>query len=223
MVGDVRQQRLDVPPAPEFFSTFAQMPMPFQSLVVRGARGRMLTPADVREVVRRLDPGLAVANLMPLAEYVRLHTRDRQFALWVLTAFAALAVALGAVGCTARSGGRRPAAARDERPPCARRDARRRPPTRVLADGLRVVAAGAAAGLLLAALSMPLMRSLLFGVAPLDPVAFLTVPALLIVVAIARAGGRRVRPRVRPCPIRCAANEHHAPFVGARQPAVDTS
>jgi hypothetical protein len=31
---------------------------------------------------------VAAANLMPLAEWVRAHVRERQFALWVLIAFA---------------------------------------------------------------------------------------------------------------------------------------
>jgi hypothetical protein len=41
--------------------------------------------AEVRRVVQQPDPALALANLMPLEQGVRLHTRKRQFA-WSMNA-----------------------------------------------------------------------------------------------------------------------------------------
>jgi predicted permease len=184
VVGDVRQQRLDVPPAPEYYTTFQQMPMPFQSLVVRGGRERGVSLAEVRDVVRRLDPGLAIANLTPLGEWVRVHTRERQFALWVLSAFAVLALILGAVGvygalsyAVAQRGreiairlalGATPRGVRGE----------------ILAAGLRVVLAGTAVGVVAALATAPVLRRMLYGIGPHDPVTYVGVPALLALVGV---------------------------------------
>ncbi len=57
----------------------------------------------------------------------------------------------------------------------------------VLAQSLTPVAAGVAAGLGLAAAAARLLESQLYGVAPLDPATFLTVAALLALVAAAAA------------------------------------
>jgi len=184
VVGDVRQQRLDIPPAPEYYTTFKQMPMPFQSVVARGKGNRPVSVTEVRDVMRQVDPGVALANLMPLDQWVQIHTRERQFALSVLAAFAILALALGAVGvygavsyAVAQRGreigirlalGATPGGVR----------------TQVLADGLRVVLIGTGVGVLAALASTPILRRLLYGIGPLDPVTYLGVPLLLVVVAV---------------------------------------
>jgi predicted permease len=57
----------------------------------------------------------------------------------------------------------------------------------VLGDGLRVVLIGAAVGSLLALAAGRLIASLLYGVAPRDPLALVTVAAVLVVVGAAAA------------------------------------
>jgi putative ABC transport system permease protein len=54
----------------------------------------------------------------------------------------------------------------------------------VLREGLTVTAIGLAIGLAGAVAVTRLMQSVLFGVAPLDPVSFAVAPALLAVVAV---------------------------------------
>jgi len=53
----------------------------------------------------------------------------------------------------------------------------------VLSNALRVVGAGAAIGLLLAAVGGRLIATMLFGVRPLDPTTFVAVTSVLIVTA----------------------------------------
>jgi putative ABC transport system permease protein len=57
--------------------------------------------------------------------------------------------------------------------------------TAVVVDGARIIAGGAVAGLVAAALATRLLRSLLFDVSPLDPVAFFAAPLLLAIAALA--------------------------------------
>jgi ABC-type antimicrobial peptide transport system permease subunit len=55
----------------------------------------------------------------------------------------------------------------------------------VLREGLSVTLMGLAAGVVVAAFATRAMESLLFGVTPLDAIAFASGPLLLLVVAIA--------------------------------------
>jgi predicted permease len=57
----------------------------------------------------------------------------------------------------------------------------------MMSSALRLVGAGALVGLILAAVGGSLLRSLLFGVQTLDPVTFVGVPLLLLVVAAVAA------------------------------------
>lgn len=63
----------------------------------------------------------------------------------------------------------------------------------VVADGARMIASGAVTGLAAAALATRLMRSLLFDVSPLDPVALCAAPMLLVIVALAATALPAVR------------------------------
>jgi ABC-type antimicrobial peptide transport system permease subunit len=57
----------------------------------------------------------------------------------------------------------------------------------VVADAARIIGAGAAAGVAAAAIATQLIRSLLFDVSPMDPVALCAAPAVLAAVAVAAA------------------------------------
>ena len=54
----------------------------------------------------------------------------------------------------------------------------------ILGKGFVVASAGVLAGVFFSIYSTSLMTSLLYGVHPHDPVVFLTVPALLLIVAL---------------------------------------
>ena len=53
-----------------------------------------------------------------------------------------------------------------------------------LRQGMRLTVFGVVIGLGLAALATPLLRSLLFGMSPLDPGTYLLMPAILAAVAL---------------------------------------
>jgi ABC-type antimicrobial peptide transport system permease subunit len=66
---------------------------------------------------------------------------------------------------------------------------RRRLMMLVAREGVTCAAAGIAIGLAAAALTTSLLRTLLFGVAPIDAVAFAAAPAVLLPVALAASLG----------------------------------
>jgi hypothetical protein len=183
VVGDVRQQRLDLPPAAEYYTTFQQMPMPFQSVVVRVKRDRAVSIADVHSVMRQLDAGVALANLMPLEQWVRIHTRERQFALLILAAFGGLALTLGALGVY---GAASHAVSRRKREIGIRVALGATPReiiATVLAHGLTLAATGVAVGIVLGFSVGRFVSTMLYEVSAADPLTFSAVPIALIGVA----------------------------------------
>jgi putative ABC transport system permease protein len=186
IVGDVRQKRLDDPPKPEVYTTYAAMPMPFLTVVTRTSGAPERTQDVVRSVVHRADAGLAIANLTSLDEYVGARVADRRFALSLLGLFALLAVGLGAMGIY----GVMSYSVAQRRREIAIRLALGAEPggvrAMVVRDGLGIVVAGTMGGLLAAAIAGRLMRGLLFGVGGFDVLTYLSVPlALLSVAALA--------------------------------------
>jgi ABC-type antimicrobial peptide transport system permease subunit len=53
-----------------------------------------------------------------------------------------------------------------------------------MAEGLILAAIGVGVGVLLAAIGMPLAKSLLYNVSPFDPFSFTTVAAFLVSIAV---------------------------------------
>jgi len=138
---------------------------------------------SVRGEMRRIDSGLVLYQVRTMAEHVGRATADRQFTTLLFTVFAALAVLLAAVGLygmvayavsqrTAEIGVRMALGA-------TRADVSRL----VVMQGLRPAAIGIVLGLVAAAFASRLLTTLLFNVAPLDPLTFSAVPPLLLAVA----------------------------------------
>jgi predicted permease len=147
------------------------------SLVVRTHSSPEAMLGPLREEMQRIDPAIPVYNVATLSE--RMHkdsTETRSYGL-LLALFAALALALAAVGIygvisywvtqrTREMGIRLSFGAR----PC---DLHRL----VIGEGLRLALLGLAAGGLGAALLTRAMTSLLYGVKPFDPPLFLALAA----------------------------------------------
>ena len=158
--------------------------MPFQSVVGRSKAGRAVSIGEVRDVMRQLDPGVALANLMPLEHWLHLHTRERQFALWILSAFAVLALVLGAIGVYGAVSYAVSQRGREIGIRLALGANPGRVRAQVMGGGLRVVIVGTGLGVMAAAATVPIMRQLLFGVGPLDPLTYVGVPLMLVIVAV---------------------------------------
>jgi putative ABC transport system permease protein len=137
----------------------------------------------VRDEIRRLDPSLAVFQVQTMDDLMARSTAGRRFNMLLVAAFAALAVLLAAIGLygvvshavsqrTPEIGLRMALGATDG-------SVRRL----MLMEGLKPAIVGMGVGLLTAAFSTGVVRSLLFGVTPTDPVTFALVPPLLLAVA----------------------------------------
>jgi putative ABC transport system permease protein len=144
--------------------------------------------APIRDVIRRLDPNLPVADVRTMSDVVGTAMSAPRFTSVLLSIFGALALTLSAIGIygvlsyvvsrRTREIGIRVAIGAG-RPAVLRM---------VLGSGLSLAAAGIVTGLLLALGTTRLLRGLLHGVTPADPATFAVVAfGLLAVAALASA------------------------------------
>jgi putative ABC transport system permease protein len=182
VVGDVRRTGLDSPPEPEVFLALAQDPTPSPTLVVRLREGESAPLLEARRALRELDPALPMFAERPLADVVAATLAARRIVVVLLGLFALVALFLAALGVYAVASqlvvqrehelGVRMAVG------ASARDLLRL----LMADGLRPVVAGTAAGLALALGVARLVESLLYGVTTRDPLTYLGV-ALVVMTA----------------------------------------
>ncbi len=98
VVGSVRSRALDSVPEPEIYLAATQRPGRGWSLVLRTeADAASLVPA-LRDAVRSLDPDLAISQVATLEDLFSESLSSQRFMIWLLGAFALLAVVLGAIG-----------------------------------------------------------------------------------------------------------------------------
>jgi predicted permease len=186
VVSDARQRSVWEAPRPTVFIPHAQHPdMIRPSLVVRTSLPVASVAPLIRERLTAFDPQLVVLGIRPMADIVSGALTRPRFNLLLVGSFAVLGLVLAAVGIygvvaflvtqrTREIGIRMALGARAA-------DVLRL----VLAEGMTPVAIGAAAGLLAAIAVTRTLRSMLFGISPLDAVSFTAAPALLALVALA--------------------------------------
>jgi predicted permease len=191
VVRNVLKDGNDTTPLPEVYSiATADRPIGDEIDVVLRMTGDPATGAGLlRSAVHDLDRGAAVGELIPLTARASAAAAQPRFAMFVLAAFATLALILASVGLY---GMLSYAVARRQRELGVRAAlgaGRRELMMMVAKEGIGRAAVGIAIGIVAALLTTGLMRTLLFGVSPVDAVAYLIAPAVLLPVALAASLG----------------------------------
>ena len=190
VVSDVRYRAIETAPIPDVYLPLAQSYQSAHAPVRAHARPRepgldpaTLAPAIAREV-RALDANLPLSELKTMDDRVADAMWRTRIGAWLLSAFAALALlltAIGIFGVMAQAVAQRTAE-------IGIRMALGAQPRDVLRLVLRRVAVVTAAGIVigagLALLLTRLLAALLYGVEPGDPVTFVSVAVLLGVIAL---------------------------------------
>jgi putative ABC transport system permease protein len=199
VVPDIRHLELEASTGPTMYAAHAQTALPPEladSIIAREARTMVLVvhaepdaktlAGPIRDLVRHLDPSVPVDRIRTMVDVRTRAVAEREFPTALLVVFASIAMILASVGVyavVAYAASRRTHEIGVRMALGAERSDVRR---LVLWQGLAPVAIGVLLGIAGAAAATRLLRSLLFEVAPTDPVTLLTVP-LLIVSAAATA------------------------------------
>lgn len=185
VVADERFSALDQPPIAEVYQLSEQVTERGSEkyLVVRSDADPLALAAAVRREVRQLDPYQPVAQVATMSQLVRDALAQRRFSTMLLATFAALGLILAAVGLY----GVVSYSVAQRRPELGVRIALgasvRQVVGLVVRQGLRPAITGGVLGLAGALMAARLMSSMLFGVAPADPLTIVAVALLLAGVA----------------------------------------
>jgi ABC-type antimicrobial peptide transport system permease subunit len=172
VVADEKQDGLDLPAEPTEYSSIGQRMQNPLTFVVRTRVGADAAVAAARAQVHAVDKDLALTQVSTLEDVVDRSMADVRFRTVLLSAFAGIALLLAALGIygvlayfvSQRSRELGIRLALGARPRALFR--------MVVGEGLKPVAAGAVAGLAGAIALTTLLRSLLFGVDPIDPATY---------------------------------------------------
>jgi len=154
-------------------------------LVVRTAGDPRSIAGQVRSIVREVEPSTPIARLQTMNEAVAASVAPRRFTSLLLAGFAMVALVLAGLGIysvISYSVSQRRAEMGIRMALGASRGTL---VGQVLGEGARTAALGAGFGVLLAMAATRLLRSMVVGVSPTDPMTLGAVAAVLLLVALA--------------------------------------
>ena len=182
VVGDIKDSPTDTRAQAAFFEPFLQNPSFGNYIALRADAGAAALIPAVRQVARQMGNDLSIQEIRPMEEVVAAAVATQRFALQLVGVFAVLALALALIGIY---GVMSYAAGRRAREIAIRAALGARPVdtlTLLLAQGVRLIAAGLIAGALSAAALTRVLTGILYQVSPTDPLTFAAVAVLLAAV-----------------------------------------
>jgi predicted permease len=187
VVPTVRNNDLLAEPIPALYVPFAQHPTVAVTLVTRGDRPASAAAAALRTAVREIDPTVPVTNVRSLDALVGHSVAGSRAVALLLSAFAAIALVLGALGVygvLAHSVQRRE---RELGVRLALGATAAEVLRLVLREGAVLIVAGVVLGVPAALALARLIRGVLYGVGPTDPVSLMVAPLLLAAAGLLAA------------------------------------
>jgi predicted permease len=187
VVGDVRNDGLDVAPPPRVYESILQRPSLNLAVFLRTRSDVDVkaTKEALTQAVLSINPELPVFNVRSMADLMSASMARRRFSLFLMSVFAASALLLAALGIY----GVMAFVVTQRAQEFGIRLALGAKPRDILGlafrPGLILTATGTLVGLGASAAVTRLMSSLLFGVSSSDPVTFAFVPVLLGIVTMA--------------------------------------
>jgi ABC-type antimicrobial peptide transport system permease subunit len=187
VVADVRRE-LGQPAAPALYIPHAQSPTGSVTFVAHTNGDAVTLLPMIRREIGAADPSMAVSSLVTLDDLLQSRLSARTFNLGLVGFFAAAALLLATVGAY----GAMAYAVRQRRAEIVIRLALGAAPRHVigvlLADGMKIAAAGIGVGLVLAIGMSRLARGLLYGIQPIDPPSYATSALVVMAIAIVACG-----------------------------------
>lgn len=187
VVADVKNRSLSEPLQPEMYTPYEQTPWPFITVVIRTASAPEQAASSLRAALARVDPMMGAGEIRTLEEFVSRSIATPRFTTFLLGSFAALAAMLAGFGLFSVMA----YSVAQRRREIGIRMALGAQPREVRAMIVRQAVAmgtsGMIAGILGSFAATRVLRALLYGVTPNDPVTFAGVCATLVAIMLAAA------------------------------------
>jgi predicted permease len=185
VVDDIRYQSLETPEVRPmmYFSALAR-PQRGMALVLR-TRDGATHASDIRAVVTSIDPRLPVPTVTEMHSRIGETMTTPRFAAMLVAIFAMVAVVLASIGLYGLLSFLVRARSQELGVRLALGAPRASVLGNVVGSALRLCVVGLAVGLVASLFLTKRLDDLLFGVAPRDPLTFVAVAVLLLVVALA--------------------------------------
>jgi putative ABC transport system permease protein len=183
IVADVAYRPLDDHPVEaDFFTSYKQFTYPSRLMMIRANRDPLSIAKDVAAAVRRVDPNLALFDVMTMEQRAGASWAKRTFETWLLVAFAAIAIVLATVGVYAVTSH---AVARRTRE-FGVRIALGASDARILETAAsrtaRLASIGVGVGMVAALAGSRVLRSFLYETSPMEPAVVAAVGGVALVV-----------------------------------------
>jgi putative ABC transport system permease protein len=180
VVGDVKEQALDGEAQFLLYYPHAQFSWNSMALVARTRNEPAALVAAVREQVRQLDAQVPIYQVRTMQEAIDSSLKQRRFSTFLIGLFAAVALALSAVGIYGTMALNVGSRLREIAIRMAIGADRRTLLRMVLTRGLRLAFVGLGLGLVAAFGLTRLLSGFLYGVSPLDPQVFVLASLVLV-------------------------------------------
>ena len=184
VIGNVRHQSLDLEPSGEVYFPLAQYNMSFQVIVARTTTEPRALLGPVRQAVRELDATVPIIDLRTMESAVSSSMARRQMVLQLLAAFAAIGLALGAIGIYGVVAYAVSQRTQEIGVRLALGASRGSIIAMVVRSGMGYTLLGLAAGLAGALLLAGTLRGLVYDVSTSDPLTYITVALGILVVSV---------------------------------------
>ena len=184
VIANARTQSLAQMDVPQLYLNVYQNPAKHLAIFMRGRVDTAAIPDQVRAQVQAVDQTLPVFGAQTLTQTLSDSLAQRRFSMEMITAFAATALLLAAIGIYGVISFMVAERIQEIGIRLALGAQRQNILGMVLGQGLRLALSGAAVGLVGAVIVARLMLSLLYGVNPTDPLTFAGVALLFITVAL---------------------------------------
>jgi len=185
VVGNIRGESLTEDGRPVVYFPLRWLPWAPLGMTVRASGDPLTLVPAVRRELEMMDPDVPMADIQMMGDYVADAIAPTTFTLAVIGAFAAVALVLASIGLygviaysvrrRTREIGIRMAFGASEGTILQL----------VLRRALALGLAGVGIGIVVALVSTRTVSSLVYGVSPLDPVTFVSVPLVLVMITIA--------------------------------------
>jgi putative ABC transport system permease protein len=182
VVGDIRKHGYARDPQPTVY--WCGLPLnPNPEFLLRTSGDPLRISEAVRQRIQAIEPSRAVYDIERLSDSVSSTLGERRFQVILLSSFAATALLLAAVGLYGVTSFLVSLRTREIGLRAALGAAPWRIFRQILREGALMMAAGVAFGLAAALLLSRSIASLLFGIAPTDPITFVAVTLMLVCVS----------------------------------------